>query len=80
MGLVDNGTNTKFNILCDYCFYDLFFESTGITSVSKNFLPAKNLASYCYWQMFYGCSSLTTAPELSAISLTEQCYLAMFAS
>ena len=49
MGLVDNGTNTKFYIPCGYCFYDLFFESTGITSVSKNFLPAKNLASYCCW-------------------------------
>ena len=79
MGLVDNGTNTKFYIPCDYCFYDLFFESTGITNVSKNFLLVKNLASYCYWQMFYGCSSLTTAPELSAISLTERCYIAMFA-
>jgi hypothetical protein len=48
MGLVDNGTNTKFYIPCGYCFYDLFFGSTGITSISKNFLPAKNLASYCY--------------------------------
>jgi len=78
MGLVDNGTNTKFYIPCGYCFYDLFFESTGITSISKNFLPAKNLASYCYWQMFYGCSSLTTAPELPATTLADSCYESMF--
>lgn len=78
MGLVDNGTNTKFYIPCGYCFYDLFFGSTGITSISKNFLPAKNLASYCYWQMFYGCQSLTTAPELPATTLAGSCYESMF--
>ena len=78
MGLVDNGTNTKFYIPCGYCFYDLFFGSTGITSISKNFLPAKNLASYCYWQMFYDCHSLTTAPELPAATLADSCYKSMF--
>ena len=52
MGLVDNGTNTKFYIPCGYCFYDLFFWSTGITSISKNFLPAKKLASYCIDKCF----------------------------
>ena len=78
MGLVDNGTNTKFYIPCGYCFYDLFFESTGITSISKNFLPAKNLASYYYWQMFYDCSSLTTVPELPATTLADSCYESMF--
>ena len=78
MGLLDNGTNTKFYIPCSYCFYDLFFESTGITSISKNFLPATNLTSYCYGQMFYGCSSLATAPELPATDLTNWCYAGMF--
>ena len=78
MGLIDNGTNTKFYIPCSYCFYDLFFESTGITSISKNFLPATNLTSYCYGQMFYGCSSLATAPELSATTLANNCYECMF--
>ena len=29
--------------------------------------------------MFQNCSSLTTAPELSAKNLTKKCYLAMFA-
>ena len=28
--------------------------------------------------MFYGCSSLTTAPELPATTLTEGCYYEMF--
>ena len=78
MGLVDNGTNTKFNIPCGYCFYDLFFESTGITSVSKNFLPATTLADYCYHSMFVGCASLTQAPELPAKTLAIGCYESMF--
>ena len=78
MSLVDNGTDTIFLIPCGYCFYNLFFESAGITSISKNFLPSKNLASYCYWQMFYGCSSLTAAPELPAETLADSCYESMF--
>ena len=64
MGLIDNGTNTKFYIPCDYCFYDLFFGSTGITSISKNFLPAANLKISCYDGMIYQCTSLTNAPKL----------------
>jgi hypothetical protein len=30
------------------------------------YLPVMNLGNYCYSNMFYGCSSLTTAPELPA--------------
>ena len=78
MGLIDNGTNTKFYIPCDYCFYDLFFGSTGITSISKNFLPAANLKISCYDGMFYQCTSLTNAPKLPSMNLTENCYRKMF--
>ena len=33
---------------------------------------------YCYFNMFNGCTSLTTAPELTATTLAESCYDAMF--
>lgn len=33
---------------------------------------------YCYQYMFYGCTSLTTAPELPATSLANVCYSSMF--
>ena len=33
----------------------------------------------CYYAMFFGCSSLTTAPELPATTLSEGCYHMMFA-
>ena len=32
----------------------------------------------CYYNMFYGCTSLTTAPELPATTLANNCYRYMF--
>ena len=83
MGLLDNGAmpgeqGNITDIPCDYCFYDLFWNSTGITSVSGNFLPATTLTDYCYRNMFYQCSSLTTAPKLPATTLADSCYAYMF--
>ena len=36
------------------------------------------MASYCYSNMFYGCTSLTTAPSLPATTLKTNCYNSMF--
>ena len=33
---------------------------------------------YCYNNMFYNCTSLTTAPELPATTLADSCYMSMF--
>ena len=44
----------------------------------KYYLPATTLAKSCYYEMFYGCSSLTTAPELPATTLVSSCYSDMF--
>ena len=41
--------------------------------------PPTTLAeSYCYQSMFQGCTSLTTAPALSATTLADSCYSSMF--
>ncbi len=37
-----------------------------------------SMSGYCFSYMFSGCTSLTTAPELPATSLTEDCYEGMF--
>ena len=37
-----------------------------------------DVPSYCYYQMFYDCSSLTQAPALPATALAGYCYSAMF--
>lgn len=78
MGLIDNGTGSILAIPNDYCFYGLFRYSTGITSVSENFLPATTLKLNCYESMFYQCTSLTTAPNLPATNLAVACYRGMF--
>ena len=62
----------------DYAFVNLFRDCTGIQEVSETFLPATTLANYCYSYMFYGCTSLTTAPELPATTLANYCYSYMF--
>ena len=36
------------------------------------------MANYCYYAMFYGCTSLTTAPSLPATILATYCYREMF--
>ena len=36
------------------------------------------LASYCYSNMFQGCTSLTAAPSLPATTLANNCYNSMF--
>ena len=36
------------------------------------------MASYCYYSMFRGCTSLTQAPSLPATTLANDCYHSMF--
>jgi hypothetical protein len=36
------------------------------------------MADYCYYYMFEGCTSLTTAPSLPATTLADWCYASMF--
>ena len=44
----------------------------------KYCLPATTLTDSCYYSMFYGCTSLTTAPVLPATTLAQSCYYEMF--
>ena len=62
----------------DYAFYKLFNNNTKVVNAKNLSLPATTLASSCYSEMFYGCTSLTTAPELPAETLAQNCYQSMF--
>jgi hypothetical protein len=62
----------------NYAFYKLFYNCKNIISVSKNFLPSTSLSVRCYYYMFRGCTSLTTAPDLPAMILSTYCYYCMF--
>ena len=39
---------------------------------------SSSVASHCFFNLFNGCSSLTSAPELPATVLGRQCYFGMF--
>ena len=61
------------------------FAMTGKISASGNiqYLLDKtgellSVTAYCYFSMFDGCTSLTTAPELPATTLAYACYAGMF--
>ena len=61
-----------------YAFYDLFNYCSFLIDASNLILPATTLANSCYSSMFFGCSGLTTAPELPATTLVRYCYSDMF--
>ena len=62
----------------EYTFTGLFNGDSYIKDASNLILPATTLAPRCYYYMFYGCSSLTTAPALPATELAQSCYYYMF--
>ena len=79
MSLVDEENFATATTLPEsFTFIKLFYENTTLTDASSLLLPAETLASGCYQQMFWGCTSLTTAPVLPAETLVTSCYYNMF--
>ena len=63
----------------DNTFIQLFKGNAKLTDAIGLLLPAMTLKEHCYESMFYGCTSLTTAPaELPAMALKAHCYQGMF--
>ena len=64
----------------NYAFKKLFYGNNHIVNhpTKTLVLPATTLTEYCYYQMFYGCTSLTTAPTLPAETLSPYCYGGIF--
>ena len=62
----------------EYTFSKLFYNDSYIKDASNLILPATKLATSCYNNMLYGCSSLTVAPTLNATTLASYCYSNMF--
>lgn len=79
MSLIDS---TNFSALTSlsatYALQYLFQSCTGLIDASNLILPATTLTNYCYYSMFYECTSLTTAPVLPATTLANSCYEYMF--
>ena len=68
----------KLTISSTYALAGLFKNCTKLVSAKNLVLPATTLANGCYYQMFYDCTSLTTAPELPSTTLANNCYCGMF--
>lgn len=64
----------------DYTLKNMFSNSNKIINAENLILPADTLTQYCYNDMFKGCTSLITAPQLQATTLATYCYYAMFMS
>ena len=58
-------------------FVSLFSYTNALYS-DNLILPSTTLTDYCYYNMFYGCGMLKTAPVLHAITLALCCYYQMF--
>lgn len=61
-------------------YFAYLFSDSKIMDVSHIILPATILKPLCYYGMFQGCTSLTTAPELPATTLASACYQSMFSN
>ena len=78
MSLVDGDDYETSTTINANQFRSLFNGNTYLLNANELILPITVLASYCYYQMFYGCTSLTTAPVLLATTLANSCYGNMF--
>ena len=74
----DFQNQTSFIDSSEYNFRYLFYNATKLINTKNLILPATTLKQYCYSQMFEGCTSLVTAPELPATILADDCYSQMF--
>ena len=66
-------------------FYTFIIEGDKVSCLGNimSLIDYKNLpdvipCSYCFYKLFFGCTSLTSAPELPATELTDSCYYRMF--
>ena len=57
--------------------FSYLFSRTEIHGANELILP-DHVSEYCYYNMFDGCTSLQTAPELPATTLASRCYREMF--
>ena len=68
------------SMVFDHIGVIMFPEAMWLRAIGRLAYPlfAFCLAEGCYYEMFAGCTSLTTAPELPATTLVGGCYSEMF--
>ena len=87
MSLLDSQNFRTKNDVAECAFFSLFADfydgrwmNVGLlfNPARRLVLPATTLAESCYGNMFSGCSSLASVPELPATTLAVNCYNNMF--
>ena len=58
-------------------FFGLFYNS-NVVSTEYLYMPAKQLTTYCYREMFSGCIKLINTPKILANSFAQGCYYGMY--
>lgn len=76
--LYGDNFRTQSSLPATYEFTGLFENHTSLTKADKLKLPANIVNTGSYENMFYGCSSLSAAPELPAIYVDSGSYAGMF--
>ena len=77
LSLIDGKGETRNSPASNYLFVYLFWKA-GVRDASRLLMPVSFGGTYSCWGMFYGCTTLTAAPELPAATLAAHCYRSMF--
>lgn len=64
--------------VANYLFNGLFRGCSTLVDCSELLMPATTIVSYAYYQMFYNCTRMASAPALPATTLGGNCYESMF--
>lgn len=75
--LYEDNFSGQTDLMYDYIFVALFAYNPIVTAENL-VLPSTVMTNSCYYGMFDGCRSLTTAPQLRATTLADQCCCNMF--
>lgn len=73
----DNAEGTT-SLKSGYVYSRLFKNCINLVNASGLVMSATTLEKGCYYEMFYGCTSLENAPNLLAETLPQYCYRSMF--
>lgn len=72
------GQTQPSDILCHGGFRSLLSRDTTLTSAENLILPFTRLVGHMYQGMFYGCTSLITAPKIISAIVHDMSYYMMF--
>jgi hypothetical protein len=70
--------NLTDEIISEKAFYCCYYNCSSLIENIPTVLPNTQLSTSCFAYMFYGCSALSSVPELPATKLGNSCYSSLF--